>query len=164
MTRSISSTARAAMYASNTEEVFALLIEIENESDPLDPILFSLSHATITSTAHDGATSRDYPAGYFQIELPGESADHIDTVRIAIDNVDQRVVVAARNATRPPRVRMWVVLESSPNQVEAGPFRFRLESVTYDARVVRGELSYEDVVNRRWPQHDFTPSVAPGLH
>jgi hypothetical protein len=78
------------------------------------------------------------------------------------------MVEAIRNTVDPPSVRMWIVSRSDKatlhfDSTEAGPFRFVLESVDYDALQIRGELVFEEIVNRRWPQHDFTPSNAPGL-
>ena len=164
MSRSISSATRSALYAQETDEVFVLLLEFDNELDNAQPIRLALSNVNYNSTC--GGIYTDAPlfvGAFFQIELPSETGEDINAVRVAIDNVDQQIVEAVRNSVGKPKVRLWVVLSSTPNVVEAGPFRFRLENATYDNFYVRGELVYEDVVNRRWPQHDFTPHNTPGL-
>jgi len=38
-----------------------------------------------------------------------------------------------------------------------------LESAEYDAQSVVGELTFEEVTNRKYPKHEFTPYLVPGL-
>jgi hypothetical protein len=56
-----------------------------------------------------------------------------------------------------------VVLASSPDTVEAGPFTMTLVAAEYDALVVTGELAFEDVLNEPFPGHGYIPSEYPGL-
>ena len=168
MSRSVSATARTAMYSQNTDEVFVLMLEIENESDPDDPIRVALNSVNVASKLTiDGTDTYDpavtFAGGFFSIEVPEEAGENISTVRMSIDNVDRAIVQAIRNASRPPTVKLWIVLMSTPNTVEVGPYYMVLEGATYDATTVTGELSFEDVTNRRFPQHEFTPHRAPGL-
>ena len=168
MSRSVSSAARTAMYSQETEEVFVLLLEVSNESDPSDPIRVALDSSNLDSKLTvDGtdthASAVTFAGGFFGIELPEEGGENISNVRISIDNVARALVTAIRNATTPPDVQMWVVLRSSPDVVEAGPYFLTLESAEYNAATVTGELRFEDVTNRRFPAHEFTPSLTPGL-
>ena len=156
------------MYAQETEEVFVLLLEISNELDPSQPIRVALDSQSLDSKltvdgvdTHGSAVT--FAGGFFAIELPEEAGDNISTVRVSIDNVDRVIVQAIRNASNPPEVRLWIVLRSSPDLVEAGPYFLVLESAEYDAMTVTGELAFEDVTNRRFPQHEFTPHLVPGL-
>ena len=152
------------MWAQNTDEVFLMLLQIENHDDATEPIRLVLNNEDIDSTCGDFfPEAKTFAGGIFQIELPEESGDNLNTVRIAIDNVDQQIVLAARNVVEPPRVFLWVVTATAVNTVEAGPFRFILESISYDQFFVRGELRYEEIQSRRWPQHDFTPHNTPGM-
>jgi len=156
------------MYAQQTEEVFILLLEVSNESDPSDPIRVALDNSNLDSKLTVGgvdthAVAVTFAGGFFEVELPEEAGENISTVRIAIDNVDRSIVTAIRNASEPPTVKMWIVLRSSPDLVEAGPYYLQLESATYDANTVTGELAFEDITNRRYPKHEFTPAIAPGL-
>lgn len=168
MSRPVSSAARSAMYSANTEEVFVLLLQISNELDPAQPIRVALdsenldSKLTVSGT-DTYATAVTFAGGYFEISLPEESGENISNVRISIDNVDRSIVQAIRNAVSPPEVLLWVVLRSTPDLVEAGPYYLVLESAEYDASVVTGNLSFEDVTNRRYPAHEFTPHLFPGL-
>lgn len=164
MSRSISADARRAFYSPETEEAFIILLEIENWEDPNTPIRVAYNSEDVTSTVGgEYSTGKVFISTFFHIELPVEDGDSQNTVRLAIDNVDQRMVEAVRNLTDPPDVRLWVVSSRDMDAVEAGPLRFVLESAEYDRFYVRGELVFEDVVNRRWSKHDFTPSNTPGV-
>lgn len=168
MSRTVSQAARRAMYDQTTDEVFVILLEIARENDPAEPIRAALDSEDIDSKVTvDGTDTFDtavtFAGGFFGIELPEESGEISSTVRVSIDNVDREIVVAIREATEPPEVRMWVVLRSSPDVVEAGPYYFVLESAEYDAQSVIGELTFEDITNRRFPKHEFTPYLVPGL-
>jgi hypothetical protein len=156
------------MYSQSTEEVFVILLEISNESDPSDPIRTALDSENLDSKltvddvdTHSAAVT--FAGGFFAIDLPEEAGEEVSSVRLTVDNVDRTIVTAIRNATEPPEVRMWVVLRSSPDVVEAGPYYFVLESADYDAQSVSGELSFEDITSRRYPKHEFTPYLVPGL-
>jgi hypothetical protein len=168
MSRSVSQAARRAMYDQSTEEVFVILLEISNESDPSDPIRTALDSQNIDSkitvdSVDTHAVAVTFAGGFFAIDLPEETGEGTSSVRLTVDNVDRAIVTAIRNATEPPDVRMWVVLKSAPNVVEAGPYYFVLESADYDMQSVSGELSFEDITGRRYPKHEFTPHLTPGL-
>ena len=168
MSRTVSSAARQAMYDQSTEEVFVLLLEISNEDDPSQPIRTAMDSLDLDSKLTvDGtdthASAVTFAGGFFGIELPEEAGENISSVRLSIDNVDREIVAAIRRASEPPEVRMWIVLRSSPDVVEAGPYYFVLEGSEYSAAVVTGELSFEDITNRRFPKHEFTPHLTPGL-
>jgi len=168
MSRSVSVAARQAMYDQSTEEVFVILLQISNEDDPSNPIRTALDSQNLDSkiTVDDVdtySTPVTFAGGFFGIDLPEESGESVSSVRLTVDNVDRAIVTAIRNASEPPEVRMWVVLRSSPDIVEAGPYFFILESADYDAQSVSGDLSFEDITGRRYPKHEFTPYLVPGL-
>lgn len=164
MSRAISQDMRTAISSPHTDEAFILLLEIDNPDDPTDPIRLALNNENIDSTLSGYySPAKTFAGGFFQIELPAEDGEHINTVRIAVDNVDQRIVQAIRNTVEPPSVRLWIVSSRDVNAVEAGVYRFQLESAEYDALVVSGELVFESVVNRRWPKDIFSPVSTPGV-
>ena len=164
MSRTLTAAARQAFYAEETAEAFLLLLEIDNWEDPATPIRIAYNNVNVTSTlSGEYSPAKEFLGTFFHIELPEESGESANTVRLAIDNVDQRMVIAIRNTVTPPNIRLFVVSSRDTDIVEVGPLRFVLESVDYDRFYIRGELVFEDVVNRRWPQHDFTPSTTPGI-
>lgn len=151
MSRSLSTTARAAIYAQETGEVFLLLLTIDH--DDLD------SPIRVVDNTEDVTSRGDtYVAFPFDIALPDESPDSISAVRLTIDNVDRQVVDALRSISTPATVTLEVVLASDPDTVEAGPFDLSLRSADYTAEVVTAELVYEDVLNEPFPGGRFIPS------
>jgi hypothetical protein len=84
-------------------------------------------------------------------------------VTLSIDNVDRQIVNAVRALTGPPTVTVSVVLASSPNTIEAGPYQMTLRDASYDSLVVSGTLSVEDMMNEPYPVDLMTPANFPGL-
>ncbi|MBY0262754.1 MAG: DUF1833 domain-containing protein [Phycisphaerales bacterium] len=156
MARLLSTAARTAFYAPETDEVVLLLLTIEEES-LAEPI------RVVHNTENIVSRGETYVAFVFSIELPVESGDAPRPVRIQIDAVDQSIIKAIREAVGQPRVTMEVVLASDPDTVEAGPFSFRLESASYTAVSVVGEISFESVERVRSNNHKFTPYLFPDL-
>lgn len=157
MPRPLSTPALRALFASQTGEAFIVLL--------------TLSHPTLANpirVCSDGqaliSNGNTYVAFPFRISLPAEVEGAPPTTELEIDNVDRSIVKAVREATGEPiQISMSVVLASSPNTIEAGPFDFTLRNVEYDASVVRGQLQYEDILNEPYPGDTMTPSRFPGL-
>lgn len=156
MPRSLSATAKAAIYAAQTEQVFLLLLEISHAS--LSPTLRFVDN--LQDVVSGGNTYTAFP---FQLSLPDDQDDQLARVTLSIDNVDRQIVQAIRSLTSPPTIALKIVLASSPNTVEAGPFDFTLRETEYDALVVSGTLAFEDFLNEPYPVGSFTPNFFPGL-
>lgn len=155
MPRALSATALQAIHAQETGEVFVLLLTIAHAS--LTPSLYFAGNSE--NVVRGGNTFLPWP---FQISLPPESDDQIPTVQLKIDNIDRRILEGIRMLTSPPTITLEVVLASSPNTLEAGPFTMTLRNIEYDALVITGALTYEDVLNEPWPQFRITPNLFPG--
>lgn len=156
MSRPVSAGARSQFYSPEMGDVVLLLLTIEEDSLP-EPI--RVVHNT------ENVTSRGdlYVAFQFGIDLPAQSGEAPQPVRIQIDAVDQSIVKAVREAVGQPKVTLEVVLDSDPDTVEAGPFRFRLESANYSAVTITAEVSFEGVERVRSANHRFTPFLFPDL-
>lgn len=152
--RVLSPATRQAIYAPETDEVFLLLLTIDEDSLP-EPIRVVHNHENITSNGEL------YVGFFFGIELPEERGDSMSGTRITIDNVDRQIVDAIRRATGRPELTLEVVLASDPDTVEAGPFVFALDNVEADAQTVTGEAVFDELVNRRVPAHKTTPWTNP---
>lgn len=148
--RTTSDTFRAAVYAPETDEVFLILLEI-NEASLAEPIRFAHNNEPITSGGDV------YAASFFDVALPSQSADNIEPVRLTVGNVDRAITDSIRLAVGRPQVTLEVVLASDPDTIEAGPFEFELEGVEYDALTVTGELVYDSVTALRYPADMVTP-------
>jgi hypothetical protein len=97
--------------------------------------------------------------------MPPEQEDQMPQVQLVLDNVDRTVIQKIRtiNGER-PLVTMEVVLASSPNAVEAGPFVFSVILIDYDASQIHGTIGYDDdLLNTVFPAGSYTPTNSKGL-
>lgn len=156
MSRPLSALAKAAALAGQTGEAYLLLLVLSHPS-LAQPIRVVNDGTNLTS---GGDLYVAYP---FRVVLPQDGDDRPARVRLQIDNVDQSIVAAVRAMTTAPTVAISVVLASTPNVVEAGPFQFTLKNAAYDALSVEGELSYEALLDEPYPADAFTPGNFPGL-
>lgn len=156
MSRNVSATFRAAAYAQETDQVFLVLVKIEHSS--LNPPIRIVNNSTnITSGGEE------YIGFPFEIELPDDTEDAPSRMSISFCNVDRQVVQAIRSLSGPPTITVSVVLASSPNTVEAGPYTMTLREADYDALRVSGHLLPEDFLHETYPKDAMTPSNFPGL-
>jgi len=158
MSRSVSSALRQAVYSQQTEEVFLMLLEISHDDiGPPTSLYFVNNYEDIYS---NGQTYTGWP---FEIHLPGDFDDQLPSIQLSIGNVAREIVDEIRTLNTAPDITLSVVLASSPNTVEAGPFEMKLRNVNYDAMVISGDLQGEDILNEPFPGHFYTPGNFPGL-
>jgi hypothetical protein len=156
VSRTLSAPALAALNAQSTDKVFLALLTITHPG-------MAQTVRVVNDMVNLTSRGNDYIALPFQIDLPAEIEEELPRVRLTIDNVDRLLVEAIRTLTSPPTIALEVVLASSPDTVEAGPFPFALRNAEYDSLVVTGELAFEDVLNEGFPAHSFTPNLFPGV-
>lgn len=159
MARSLSVAARRAIYAPQTGEVFAILLTLSHSTWET-AIRVNSAGTTIVS---GGQTFQNFP---FEFTLPSDVGDAAPTVQLRICNIDRSIVEAVRSVSGERiAVVASVVLVSSPDTIEAGPFEFTLRDVSYDAVVVEGTLAYgdEDILNEPFPGDAITPNTLPGI-
>jgi hypothetical protein len=160
--RSLSAPARQAAFAQETGEAFVALLIIDHPT--LDaPLRFVNNMEDVYSTVGGVAEPQQYFGCPFTVNLPEERDDQLPTVTLSIDNVDQAIVAAIRGLTGAPTLTLYIVLASSPNVIEAGPFVFQLTRAQYTAETVSGQLSFPDVLNEPFPWRAFTPNDWPGV-
>lgn len=157
MSRTLSAAALSAALAQETSEVFLALLEIAHD-DLGSPIRAVNNMEDVTSNGDV------YAAFPFEVAMPAESGDAPSKAVLRIDNVDQSVITAIRSITTPPTATLSVILASSPDTIEAGPFEFTMREVDYDAQFVRAELHFEDILNEPFPADKYTPNNFPGLY
>jgi len=153
----VSATARAALQARETPEVFLCLLTLAHPSwvTPIRVVNDGVGHT---------AGGQDYLSFPFDITMPPETEEGQPKVTLEICNVDRQIVAAVRGVSGDPiTVELAVALASTPDVVEAGPYSFSLREASYDATVVSGTLAYEDLLNEPCPPRTMTPAVTPGL-
>jgi len=149
-------TAEAELLKQETGEAFLVLLTIDHD-DLTAPIRVVNNHENITSNGNE------FIAFPFEIELPGAGGDSLPEVTLRIDNVDRQIVQAIRSISGPPTVTLEVIMASTPNTIEAGPYEFTLRDATYDALTVEGRLQFQDILNEPYPADSFGPSGFQGL-
>lgn len=107
-----------------------------------------------------GMTFRAVP---FTFIKPGSGEDGPSRAKVAIDNVDQRMVQLVRSLSTPPTLVLEIVLESDPDTVQQEFPLFRLMQVSGDRSVIEAELVDVDDDAEPLTADTFTPSTAPAL-
>ena len=145
------------MLAQDTPEVFIPLLRIEH-ADLDAPILLAYNTEPVVRT--DG-TYLPYP---FQINLPVQSDEEVPQVSLTVDNTDLAVNDKIKTLVGQPDVTFMVVLASSPDTVEAGPFAMKLANATSTAETITGTLGQEDdIFSQLVPGQQYLPINSPGL-
>jgi hypothetical protein len=151
--------ARRAIMASETGEVFLLLLTLSHRL-LTPPLRFANNTTPITSR------SNVYAACPFEVSLPDERDDQVAAqIQLRIDNVNRQIMEGIRQLPigEPPTAVLELILASSPDVVEQAFPDFTLREVEYDALIVSGTLAVEDMLNERYPQYEFTPAWFPAL-
>lgn len=156
MSRSISASARSALYAQETAAVFLNLLTIDHADLP-SPIRL------VDNTQDVTAGADTYTAFPFVLELPADQEGEVPRATLTIDNVSQELTAEVRSISSPFTVELSVVMASSPSTVEAGPFSFTSTSVEYDVQRMTFTLAYENLLQEPFPATTYAPSNYPNL-
>lgn len=158
MARTISQTALQAMLAQQTDQIFLVTLQIDHPN-----LSAPLRFVNDTQDLLKGGNT--YTGWPFQIKFPEDTEDNTPRVTISIDNVDQTIIREIRAMEAAPDITIEVVLKSSPDTTELGPFTMELKTVDYDELTISGTISYEeDFLNEPFPADSFTPKTAPGIY
>lgn len=156
MSRTVSAAALAAMAAQETGEELLVLVTIEHD-DLATPI-------RVCDQSPD-VTSRTNLFQYFPIRvvLPWEREDQLPAPSLGIDAVDRQIITALRALDGGPTVTLELVLRSTPDTLEYGPYEMSLRNAQYDALTIEGVLGYSHVLDEKHPKDAYTPDKFPGL-
>ena len=156
MSRTLSSNTLKAIYASETEDVFLVLLTLNHDSLQ-DPIRIT-SDSVMTQSRGD-----DYIPFPFELVLPDETENRAPRARLTIDNVSREVLTTIRTLNTPAKMTMEIVRFADSNQVEAVFPDFILTNVKYNALSIQADLTIEDFTAEPYPATIFAPSGFPGL-
>jgi hypothetical protein len=156
MTRSVSDLTRQALYAPETAEAFLVLLTLDH-ADLAEPIRVTSDAVTTISRGDDFVP---FP---FELILPDDLDGAPPRARLAIDNIDRRIVQAVRTLSSAPTVMIEIIRAAAPDTVEAQFVDFKLTHVSYDAHRVEGSLTLEDFTAEPFPAAVFSPGLFPGL-
>jgi hypothetical protein len=153
--RNLSFKAIQSMQASNTAEVWLLLLTIYHPSLAV-PIFLVNNNENIVSRGNT------YIALPFDVDLPNEDQEAPGAAALTVDNVDRSIIDAIRAMDVPPTVTIEVVLASQPDSVEVGFSDLVLRNVNYDATTIKGSLQWEDILVEPMALQ-MTPARFPGM-
>ena len=149
-------TATRAMTASETAEILLVTARVMVDGEEVFRIVNNTENITI-----NGQLWEAFP---FTFVLPGEGGDGMKTAMFEIDNIDRRIqqevtLAAGKTVT----AEFNIILASSPNVVERGPFKYILRDFNVTKYKVRAVLYdfYLDDLNI--PALAYTPNNFPGL-
>ena len=154
--RNISTVAKKAVYASQTEQIFLMLLEITS-SDWGGTLYVVNNNQSVT---HDSNT---YLATAFEFILPAQEDGTISNSSLSISNVDRSIVEAIRTISTTPTVTAKMVLASNPEVIEGGPWVFQMTDITYNRRQVQGQLIYESYMRDNCGTTRYKNIDFPGL-
>lgn len=159
MSHEVSATALRAMLAQETGEVFLVCVTIAHPS-------FTAPYLLVADQVPLVRTAGTFEPFAFALNLPNEQEDSPPVVQMSIDNIDTEILKSIRNlpAGKRPDIKIEVVLASSPNVVEKGPYDFQFLSTDYDQASITGTIGFEDdILNTAIPGQSYTPTNSRGL-
>ena len=156
MSRSVSLAMQQAINASETGDVFIVLLTLSHASLAV-PIRVSSDAVNTTSR---GNTFIAFP---FNLTLPDDTDTASPHAKLIIDNIDRSIVLAVRSITTAATLLIEIVRAAAPDTVEASFADFQLTNISYDAMLVSGDLTVENFTAEPFPSATFSPSLFGGL-
>jgi hypothetical protein len=159
MPRDLSAAATLDVNSDSLQEVWVFLIEITHpELDP--PIRLVGNTETIISNEETYL-----PVG-LSIPIPDELPDELSTKTVVVSDIDLSIIAALRQIPverERPQLSLRVVLASSPDVIEGGPFNLEIQKHKRDSNTITLTVSTENIVRREFPGKDILPNAFPNL-
>jgi hypothetical protein len=107
--------------------------------------------------------SKNYIFLPLEITLPQEDESQAPRCSIVIRDVTRYLIPVIRELKEPPKVKLELVLSTTPNVVEVSFDGFYVTNFTYNRDQVTCELQMVNYEREPFPVHSFNPSTFPGL-
>lgn len=156
MPRPISAAAKRAMFAREYGGAALELLTISHDALGSTPIRLARNNENVISR---GETYLGFP---FDITVPNDEDGRIGNAQLTIENIDRTILSALGSLTSPPNVTLEVVLSEAPDVVDV-VYTFTWRLTRFDPMRITADLMFDDLLNQRYPQHDFSPSGFEGL-
>ncbi|MGH9887418.1 MAG: DUF1833 family protein [bacterium] len=147
--------AKVAALAAQTDAAFWFLLEISHETFP-EPYRF------VNNTEVVHRLGFDWNPAFFEGTLPEEGPSGATQTKLMIENIDRSLLDALRPLETPLNVNVYVATSADEDAI-VGPYEFTWREHQFDATAIIGGLQGDDILNSRWPRHEFTPSYFRGL-
>lgn len=159
MSRSLSTAAKQAANAQETEVAYIILLTIDHVGF-VDPIRVCSEGENIVSNGNE------FIAFPFELVLPDNPDGAAPSAKLVCDNIDRQIGLALRQITPqsgPASVLIQIVLSSDYDYVEVEFPDFLLTNVVMNAVTVEGDLTIENFGSKPYPSRTFAPSNFGGL-
>lgn len=148
----------------------ALVAARSRESGVLFVQLLTFSHSSLTNPIRITNVGQNFISRgnqfinlHFDIGLPGDRAEGIvQPTELTVSNVDLSVIAELRTVVGYIEVTHELVTEDTPDTVEA-QWIFDWKRTRYDDLTIRGELTFDSVLDEQYPWIKHTPENTPTL-
>lgn len=172
--RRVSLNARLSQDAEASDEIHAVLFEIEHP-DLIAPILLStdnterlsdepLYYGTRSLWRSQNGRAREFLWIVASTLLPSDLDDAPAAATIILENLDRSMAELIRSFTDPATIHMAAVLASSPDLVEAEYTDLLLTSAEITAGEITLSVSREEIESEYVPGGRMTAQAFPGMH
>lgn len=107
--------------------------------------------------------SKNYIFLPLEITLPQEEEAQAPRCSIVMRDVTRYLIPVIRELKEPPKVKLELVLSSTPDVVEVSFDGFYVTNFNYNRDQVTCELQMVNYEREPFPVHSFNPSTFPGL-
>lgn len=155
--RQFSKPAYISLMAQRTDEVWLMMADLKIQNTMFHVV--ANSHIDVVS---NGITYTPYP---FDLQLPSETLEAVESLRLSIDNVDRLFVDHLRAAERPLEVTIRFALVSQPDVIELEIANLESDSVEFNASTITATLVISDIWNAKYPSvgNVYDPPQFPGI-
>jgi len=165
MSSDLSSNAKEALNAQETDEVFIVLLELSHPD--FDETIYLSSDPTTTLLDGDYGTvsnGTDYLFFPFEISLPPQDETFLGKTVLRIDNVTRDIIrEVIQIQGEPITVTVKIVLGSDPDSIEIEMPSLRMTNVSANATEMQADLYPRVIQDEQWPYDNFSRSDFPGL-
>jgi hypothetical protein len=149
-------TAIESLSAQETGEVFLITAVIRVDGN--------VAFRIVNNTEQIVSQSQTYEPFAFTFVLPSTSDAGIKSAAFEIDNVDRRIQEAVTLAAgKEITAEFNIILASSPNVVERGPFKYILRDFQVTRKRIKAVLYDFYLTDLNIPGLQYTPQNFPGL-
>lgn len=107
---------------------------------------------------------RDYIFLPISISLPSEEQNGSPArCQIVMKDVTRYITPIIRTLTSPPKIKIELVLSSTPDLVEISYEELFISNFQYNSEQVSADLSSVELEREPFPAYSFTPQFFPGL-
>jgi hypothetical protein len=156
--RTISSTAKKEIFASQTGAAFLSVLQISHSQINTIYLVNNME-----DVVYDGNT---YTAYAFKFEPPKDKEGGVQNSRLVLPNVDRTILTAIRSLTSALTVSAAVIMimPNGTGSKEAGWWDFDLKNISYDALTISGDLIYSLELRNNISMVKYNNITFPGLY